>query len=284
MINLNVTLAGGVVMLLHIFIIILQCAAVAAFLIVWYFWVKRKFLVHYVVQDEEQVLFPFRHFSWIVLGLLIITSVTQIHFVRQSALMHERFLTMTGYYQKHEFSTNAVEELKNSVEKLRKEMFANFGQLRAQQLASKTPGSTSWNPGDSSQAALSDGGSDTGTASRGSRSREDEGFGAEAKASSATAGPVKKSPKEAMVQREPNGDSPAYSMKLSCLAKVTVPKLRVRKTPDLEAPIIDSLSEGQEVKVTEKRLSKDTMWFRVITPSGLAGWVNYRFLKIEGQV
>lgn len=271
-------------MLLHTFIIVLQCAAVAAFLIVWYFWVKKKLLVHYMVQDEEQVLFPFRHFSWVLLGLLVITSVAQIHFVRRSAQIHERFLTITGYYQKHEFSSNAVEELKASMEKLRKDMFANFGQLRAQQMASKAQGPAGWSSGDLTAPTSPDAGHDAAASPQMARSRDGEGFGGEARASSA-GGPVRQGPKEtpAAIKTEAKASSETQSMKLSCMAKVTAPKLRVRKAPDPDAPVIDSLAAGQEVKVTEKRLFKDTMWFRVITPSGLAGWVNYRFLKVEGQ-
>jgi hypothetical protein len=270
-------------MLLHIFIIVIQCTAAAAFLILWYFWLKKKLLVQYMVQDEEQILFPFRHFSWVLLGLLVITSVAQIHFVRRSAQTHERFLAITGFYQKHEFATNAVEELKTSLEKLRKDMFANFGQLRAQQMASaRSQGPSGWGTGDLAASQGSEQAGEGSATPPGATSRAVEGFGGEARASSLAAGPVKLGVKDpAAPKAEAKPGSGIQSMKLSCMAKVTAPKLRVRKAPDPDAPVIDSLSAGQEVKVTEKRLTKDTMWFRVITPSGLAGWVNYRFLKVE---
>ena len=41
---------------------------------------------------------------------------------------------------------------------------------------------------------------------------------------------------------------------------------------------------GQEVKVTEKRIVNEGVWFRIVTPSGHAGWVDYRYLKLEGSV
>ena len=92
--------AGGPGMILHFAIIAIQCAALAAFLILWYFWVKKRIGSSLCFEEEEQILFPFRYFSWILMGLVVITVVAQIHFVRVSSLVHERVASMTGFYEK----------------------------------------------------------------------------------------------------------------------------------------------------------------------------------------
>jgi uncharacterized protein YgiM (DUF1202 family) len=76
-------------------------------------------------------------------------------------------------------------------------------------------------------------------------------------------------------------DKEAPSMDLNLTGRVTADSLRVRKRPGLRGPIIDKLPAGQRVKVTEKRLANESMWYRVITPSGKAGWVDFRYLKLD---
>ena len=95
-------------MLLHITVISLQCAAVGAFLILWYFWARKKLLCSYMLQDDQQVLFPFRYFSWILIGIVLITSLVQIHFVRTASLMHEKLVVLTTGYQRQEQDLRAV--------------------------------------------------------------------------------------------------------------------------------------------------------------------------------
>ncbi len=73
-------------MLLNITVIVLECAAVAAFLILWYFWAKKKLLCSYVLEDDEQILFPFRYFSWILIGIVLVTCLIQIHFLDRRRL------------------------------------------------------------------------------------------------------------------------------------------------------------------------------------------------------
>ncbi len=72
-------------------------------------------------------------------------------------------------------------------------------------------------------------------------------------------------------------------MRLSRVGNVTAETLRVRRQPVSDSPVIESLTAGQKVKVTEKRLIKDTVWFRIVTPSGKAGWVDFRHLKLENN-
>ena len=71
-------------------------------------------------------------------------------------------------------------------------------------------------------------------------------------------------------------------MGLSRQGKILRDQVRVRQKPSLEAPPVDKLMSGQQVKVTEKKLDLDgKIWFRVITPAGRAGWVDWRFVKLE---
>ncbi len=110
---------------------------------------------------------------------------------------------------------------------------------------------------------------------------EKVGFATEARTSSlasakrpASAGPVRSEDKK---------NTESFSMRLHRFAHVTVDMLRVRKRPATDAPVLEKLSAGAQVKVTEKRLFKDNMWFRIITPSGRAGWVDFRYVKLGGD-
>ncbi len=73
-------------------------------------------------------------------------------------------------------------------------------------------------------------------------------------------------------------------MRLTRKAKAIADNLRVRKQPSEDAQIVDKLMSGQVIKVTEKKVAGDKVWFRIITPSGKAGWVDYNYVKLEGAV
>lgn len=269
-------------MILHFAIIAVQCAALAAFIILWYFWVKKRIESSMYFEEEEQVLFPFRYFSWILMGLVVITVVAQVHFVRVSSLVHERVACMTGYYEKQQKHTATLEELRGMVVRLRSDVDSNFRSLRAQ-IPEKLVQVRQSEPADESGplAAAGPGRSQALVKLEPLRTASNRGgFGREARASSS-----------AMVASLPNRtdsasekDDREYSMRLQREGRVLTDRLRVRKRPQLEAPIVERLMSGQKVKVTEKRLLKENLWFRVITPSGRAGWVDYRYVKLGGSV
>lgn len=271
-------------MILHFAIIAIQCAALAAFLILWYFWVKKRIESSYCMEDEDQVLFPFRYFSWILMGLVVITVVAQIHFVRVSSQVHERVASMTKFYEKQQKHTATLEELKGMMTRLRSDMDSNFRGLRAQipeRIAQAQPADTTTDPrpvapvAPSPRQALVRLEPQHSGPSRG-------GFAREARASSA-AGVVASLPHPSADQPTEKDDKD-YSMRLQREGRVLTDRLRVRKRPQSEAPVVERLMSGQKVKVTEKRLLKDGLWFRVITPSGRAGWVDYRYVKLAGSV
>jgi hypothetical protein len=71
------------------------------------------------------------------------------------------------------------------------------------------------------------------------------------------------------------------SMPLALTGEVTAETLRMRRSPDMDAPVVARLSSGDEVKVTEKRQLGSEMWYRVVAGSGKAGWVHFRFIKLK---
>ncbi|HMK36701.1 MAG TPA: SH3 domain-containing protein [Desulfomonilaceae bacterium] len=258
-------------------VILLQCAALAAFLILWYFWVKRKMETSFLLEEESHVLFPFKYFSWVLMGLIFLTCLVQIHFIRVSSSVHERMASMVGYYKKHEQHAASMNDMKGAIDRLRSDMELNFKNLRAQQVDSL--------PFKCPEAPVA---SDTRSQGKGPLvtiqppKTDTPGFAKEAKAASTP----KMGPSARPHMRQPKqeeGES-VYSMPLSRTGRAVVDNLRVRQRPHQDAVVVDKLTPGQSVKVTEKRLIHETVWFRVVTPSGRAGWVDYRYLKLEGSV
>jgi uncharacterized protein YgiM (DUF1202 family) len=70
-------------------------------------------------------------------------------------------------------------------------------------------------------------------------------------------------------------------MRLSRVGRVVEDSVPVKKRPTDNSPVVEQLAVGQEVKVTEKRLSRKDLWFRIVTPSGRAGWVDYRSVRLD---
>jgi hypothetical protein len=258
-------------MAFQMFVIILQLTAMSAFLILWYFWIKRRMEASLLLEEEHQVLFPFKYFSWIFIGLVVLTSLVQIHFVRVSSSIHERMAAIVGFYKKHEQNAKTVEEIKATLDLLKADLDNNLKSLRMSK----------------AENALSKM-SDTGP---------EKEFGNQDKPPLVALGPTKSTSsafaKEARASalrtQEPDrpkadDETKVYSMRLSRSGRAAVDNLRVRKRPEAESEVVDKLNHGQEVKVTEKRLQNDTVWFRIITPTGKAGWVDYKYLKLEGNV
>jgi hypothetical protein len=47
--------------------------------------------------------------------------------------------------------------------------------------------------------------------------------------------------------------------------------------------LIEKVSKSG-IKITEKKVLGEKVWFRVVTPSGKAGWVELSYIKLEGAV
>lgn len=266
-------------MLIHIIIISLQCVAIASFLILWYFWVKKKLENAYLVEDERAILFPFRYFSWVLIGLVLVTSIAQIHFVRVSSQVHERMAAIVANSKAAPQQTRSLDELKVMMEKVRRDMESNFKTLRAQlpdkQLQVKSLQTIA------DVNTLSDKSADKEGLLRTEKTKpEPHGnvFAKEAKSSGAAA-------TEASERHNPIEDSSKdQSMRLSRNGKILRDQVNVRQRPQIDSSAVDRLMSGQQVKVTEKRLdSEGKIWFRIITPSGRAGWIDFRFVKLEGN-
>jgi hypothetical protein len=269
-------------MLLHLAVIALQCAAVGAFLILWYFWAKKKLLCSYMIEDDDQVLFPFRYFSWILMGIVLITCLIQVHFVRTSSLIHEKLVALTAGYQKQEQDMRAVQGLSGSIDSLRRDFSALAMEIRNRNLKQLAQAASPSATGTSGPSHTDSVDGDPGQAvPEPGRTSDMTGFGSEAKASFLD--DVKRPGPVAAVKLEEKEDPNGFSMRLNRLGQVTAAQLRVRKRPAADSPVMEKLPAGEQVKVTEKRLFKDNMWFRVITPSGRAGWVDYRYVKLGSE-
>lgn len=268
-------------MVLHIVIISLQCAAIAAFLLLWYFWAKKKIETSYLLEDEEHILFPFRYFSWVLIGVIVATSLAQIHFVRASSVTQEKIAAMLAQNKTTVQQTKAVEEIKALVEKTKRDMDANFKNLRAQITDRGLQAKSLQTIADLSHS--SDKSSDReGFVRTSDASRLDSSSGAFAKEAKAfSAGSSAEKIDQAKAESDQGQE---YSMRLNRQGKILRDQVRVRQKPSVEATPVDRLMTGQPVKVTEKKLDMDgRIWFRVITPSGRAGWIDWRFVKLEGS-
>jgi hypothetical protein len=265
----------------HTLTISLQVAAVAAFVILWYFWIRRKLTSHMLLDEEERVLVPFRHFCWIFIGLVVLTSVAQVHFIRVSSTVHERLAAMAALQERQQKQASALDELKVMVQKMRTDMDSNFRGLRAQM--PDRVGQIQGVP----QAPVAQAGPETVTDKHPllamdapkSQNPARSGFAGAARSAGGRKVPL---PPQGPKAGEPEDDQ-TYSMKLARQGRVLKDRLRVRQRPDADAPIMDRLMSGQEVKVTEKHQHNEAVWFKVITPTGRSGWVDYRYVKLDGN-
>jgi hypothetical protein len=269
-------------MLVHLVIVAIECAVIAAFLIAWYLVVKRKLRATFL-REGGQLLSPFRYFSWILMALVVTTCMVQIHFLWNAFRLREEIGSLNKTFVQQQAGAAALADLKSEVERFRKTTESGFRELRSVNLSQRThvpPPSGGAGDLALAQARSFDKEAQAGTGA--SRKDADKGgFAKEAKASSARA--AKAEPVPAVRKSEDQEPKDTHSMRLSRVGNVISETLRVRRQPLPDAPVIESLSGGQKVKVTEKRLIKDTVWFRIVTPSGKAGWVDFRHLKLDNN-
>jgi hypothetical protein len=252
-----------VAMAFHILIISLQLAAVAAFLILWYFWVKRKLETALILEEENNILFPFRHFAWVFIGVVLLTCLVEVHFLRVSSSAQEKMVSLLQVQKKQDQNAKHFEELRGQLDKLGKDIESSIKDLQARCIVPSA--ATTTEP----RAAQKDNGPLVSM-------KYEPGFEKEARAANKKPEPLKTD------KIKPPEDDQVHSMRLNRTGRVLIESLRVRKTPAIDSPVVDKLTSGQEIKVTEKRLINTSIWFGIITPSGKTGWVDYRYLKLEG--
>jgi branched-subunit amino acid transport protein AzlD len=264
-------------MTFQILIVLIQCAALAAFLILWYFWVKKRMEASFLLEEDSRVMFPFKHFSWLLIGLVFVTCLIQIHFVKVASGFHEKIAVLVGSLKKNDQNARSIEDMKVSIDNLRKQMAADFKNLRAEnvdRLPFKYP--------EAPATAYARPTLRSPITSVGFRRSDGVGFAKAAKASFAGSRPDRTLTNKVSA-RKATQPVTVHSMALSCIGRALVNNLRVRKRPQTDSPVIDTITTEQIVKVTEKRLINEAVWFRIVTPSGKAGWVDYRYLKLEGS-
>ncbi|MFH1115499.1 MAG: SH3 domain-containing protein [Pseudomonadota bacterium] len=268
-------------MILHVMIIAIQCAAVAAFLVLWYFWVKGKLSTSSFLEDEDQILFPFRYFSWVLAGVILATCLAQIHFVRVSSVVHQRMTGLNDLHSRQESQAQSLLELKAMITKVREDMHANFQGLRVQIAETSSSLKVAEPPGEKTAEQTSDLKKPVllGLAASGGRSPQNA-FAREARAA---ASPEPLTSPSGSLSGPRQEDQSEHFMTLSREGRILTDHLRVRNRPAQGASVVDQLMTGQQVKVTGKRLSGSKIWYRVVTPAGRAGWVDFRYVKLEGN-
>ena len=272
---------NGARMFFHLTVTLLMLAALAAFLLLWYFWVKGKLGNSFFLEDEQQFLFPFRYFSWILLGVVLLTSVMQIHFLRVSSMVHEKLASMAFVYKAQNGLGEDVQDIKSMISALRYDLGPQFRPAETNTSDQRVAGRQSPPEGSpvSQQNRVRP---DRAIAGLGPADRMTSGNGFAQEARSSSYRQARANPSdESRVRDEATGKG--ASMALDLTGRVTIDALRVRKRPTTGAEVIDKLVSGAQVKVTEKRIVDERMWYRVITPSGKAGWVDFRYLELQAS-
>jgi hypothetical protein len=267
-------------MILHLTIIFGMIAALAAFLLLWYFWVKRKLRASFFLEDEDQVLFPFRYFSWILIGLVVITCVVQIHFLRVSSLAQEKLAAVTFLFENQDACASGVDDLRVMLQTLQGDLRSRLAKLE-ERPTYHLPRAESVQARQKPDASAEEPKIREPVASRPIHDRAARGldFGKEATAFTDPSSTKEAAP--APTQKRKKTRKNLWSMRLNLVGRVNAETLNVRKRPNRKAPIMERLKVGTEVKVTEKRMFDDGMWFRIIAPSGRAGWVDFRYLRLH---
>ncbi len=264
-------------MAIQVIFSIIQIVAMVSFLIVWRMWIRKKLASSFLIEDEDRLLFPFRYLSWVLGGVVLITALAQVHFLWVSAKQSKENSKIQALYAKVEDQNHNLDEMKRIIEKMGRDVELNFKALKVfgrdqlnQMRNNKLTNDLRLRQNESAQKDIS--------AAKSSTLRSaslQNPFGQEAKASSSSS--VADSAKSA-----DHATAETASMRLTRRGKATADNLRVRKQPSEESQIVDRLMAGQTIKITEKKVSGDKIWFRVITPSGKAGWVDYSYIRLDG--
>ncbi|MCX5872299.1 MAG: SH3 domain-containing protein [Deltaproteobacteria bacterium] len=268
-------------MTLQIIFSIIQIACLVIFLVLWRLWIKKKLASSFLIEDEDRLLFPFRYLSWILGGVVLITALAQAHFLWVSTTEKKETSKIKALYTKVEEQGRTIDEMKRIMEKLGRDVELNFKALKVfgkdqlnQMRSNKLTNDLRLQQ---NEPATKDGSAAKSNTIKSASLQG--GFAQEAKASSASAS----TPSPELTK---NNDqfSDNSSMHLSRKGKSIADNLRVRKQPSEDAPIVDRLMAGQPIKITEKKVLGEKVWFRVVTPSGKAGWVEFNYIKLEGAV
>lgn len=261
----------------HIMLVLVQAATLAAFLILWRLWVRKKLTASFLIEDEDRILFPFKYFSWILFAVVLVTSLAQMHFIWMSFKTEKNLVAMKNVYKMAEKQGQAIEETKLLVEKLARELELN---TKAVKVFSKDfPFNARSSRVMSDLRVAQADAAPKNTNAKGSH--VNDGFDQEAKASSKERVSAEKPKDEVSASDDPSDSH--QTMRLNRRGAVVGNGLRVRKSPDETSDIVETLNAGKHVKVTEKRFHKDRVWFRIITPSGRAGWVDFTFVKLDSN-
>ena len=123
-------------MMLHVTIIALECAALAAFLILWHMVIRKKLRGAFLREAGQQILLPFRYFSWVLMALVLVTCLMQLHFVWLSSQIQDEMVSANRLMQDQQMGSVGADELKALIDNLRTHAEANIKELRSLGLSS----------------------------------------------------------------------------------------------------------------------------------------------------
>jgi hypothetical protein len=305
----SIKLQEGLKMLFHLLVALAMLASVIAFVILWYFWVKKRLDAADITDVDQNILFPFRHFSWLLIGLIVFTCLAQVHFARVSSGVYEDLDAMASFLEEQRAEAMNIRELERSLKELHKDVSSRMDGLR--ELSEKTI-QTVMKSADSAQSRVTSNmeGSPELSAQTVKRANavvmrrrsaspkppdtaKKKGdakptrllFAGAARA--ASPGPIKEqsTDPEPASANEPQAkvdESEVLSMQLDLPGTVNANVLLVRSNPEAKAKIVDRVRSGEVVHVSEKRMiDNDRMWYAVTTPRGKNGWVDYQFIKLQ---
>ena len=295
-------------MLFHLLVALAMLASVIAFIILWYFWIKKKLAAANVLEGEQQILFPFKHFSWLLIGLIVITCLVQVHFTRVSSGVFEDLVALATFLEEQRAECINVRELDRAIKDLRKDVNTSFDGLKAlnektirtvaQQTEIDRNQAKTGKPGPSLRQTRTARRASTVVARSTSPKPAQEQanknktkkptshvmFAGVARAAAptetSTTDPVAAASEDLKQEKAP-GEQEVLSMRLDLKGTVKASVLLVRQEPQPKADVVDKIRSGEVVSVSEKRIVDDQMWYAVTTPQGKSGWVDYRYLKLQ---
>ncbi len=297
-------------MLFHFALAVVMLASVAAFVILWYFWVKKRLGAAQLPDSEHQILLPFRHFAWLLIGLIVVTCIVQVHFARVSTSVYEDLDSIASFLQEHRNENVNIREVAQAIKGLRAEMNESFEGLRTLTTAKVQAVPAASAPGSSDVAHGAVANAAPPVASPSSEPTREKAkmlvpppkraatprraktlvkppveFAKAAEASTSSRPPQEPATKPASAppRQEQGEDAKAWSMKIDMAGTVTAGTLVVRLHPEHKAPVVEKLRSGDAVSVTEKRMVGDRLWYGIVTPKGAAGWVDFRYLKLKAK-
>jgi hypothetical protein len=261
-------------------------AAVAACFTIWRIWIKKRPIPHGLVDRKAQVLSPMRLSAWLLIGLILVAAIAQVQLLRLFTSIHKDLALLVAPANNPGLK---VDEVKNMLRDLQTDVASKLD--RAQKSPFRDPPRVSAPIAPSRPLAGIEcpGNPNPPPSPRVMKDKPAEAAFARAARASSLASTKSSDPdaprppkaKAEVKEKEAPRPMASWSMPLNLVGLVRADTLIVRQQPSVTSPVVEKLTSGQEVKVTEKRIIDKQMWYGVITPSGRSGWVDFRYIRLK---